>query len=218
MPPLLSWLDPWLLRGPFEGRGARRYAQRDRCGFGDLDERLMRLCGEPLASARCVLDLGAGPCVLARKLVAAQPRLRVVAVEPSATYARDCAAPRAGINLLRARAEHLPLAEDSVDLAFALSSIRHVRERRIALRELRRVVKPGGRAYVVELDPQAPRERRRAHTRRVASVSSRVLFSVLILRTAPTAGSIERLALDAGWQQCSLRRDERQPVYVLELR
>ena len=64
---------------------------------------------------------------------------------------------------LRARAEALPLATAAIDLAVSVSAIRHVGDRGAALAELRRVVRPGGAAWLVELDPAASRARIRAH-------------------------------------------------------
>ena len=48
---LLSWLDPWLYRQPFEGTSAARYASSERPAFGDLDERLCEHTRADLAAA-----------------------------------------------------------------------------------------------------------------------------------------------------------------------
>lgn len=204
---VLRLLDPWLYRHPFEGASARRYAGLERCGFGELDERLAAAWRPELAAAARVLDVGSGPGTLGPVLAARYPGLAVIGVEPSADFAAT----------VRGRAEALPLATGAIDVATCVSSIRHVRDRDAALRELRRVVRPGGACFVVELDPAAPRARWREHTRRLGSRALRVAFVPLVLRTAPTAEHIARRARAAGWRRVDRTDDAEQPVYILRL-
>ncbi|HEX7701089.1 MAG TPA: methyltransferase domain-containing protein, partial [Kofleriaceae bacterium] len=110
-----------------------------------------------------------------------------------------------------------PLATASVDAAICLSSIRHVRDRAATLGELRRVVRPGGRLVIVELDPTASAVRIAAHASRIPSAILRTAFGPLVLRTAPPVEAIEDLAVGAGWHRDELRDDPIQPVYILEL-
>ncbi|HXO21199.1 MAG TPA: class I SAM-dependent methyltransferase [Thermoanaerobaculia bacterium] len=52
------------------------------------------------------------------------------------------------LGLLRADIRELPFAEASFDLAYTMGTIEHIAEYRQALRELHRVLRPGGRAIV----------------------------------------------------------------------
>ena len=197
-------LDRLLYRHPFEGSSARRYARDERPAFGDLDDRLLdSLAIDP--SGR-LLDLGCGPGTLARAAALRHPGLTVIAIDPS----RDFVHP----GMVRARGEELPLADASIDLAICLSSIRHVRDRRATLGELRRVVR--GRAVIVELDPVADRTRIAAHADRLPA-RLRHIFGPLVVRTAPPAQAIAALAAEAGFARCELRADPIQPVYIMEL-
>src|SRR5687768_16993448 len=117
---LSTWLDRVLYRHPFEGASARRYATQERPAFGDLDDRLLDGMAEMLASARWLLELGAGPASFARRAAVRHPHLTVLAVEPS----RDFARPHPPLAVVRAAGEGLPLAGGSVDVAVCLSSIR----------------------------------------------------------------------------------------------
>lgn len=214
---LASKLDSWLHRHPFEGDGARRYARRERPGFLDLDDRLIRSWSDELGAAHHVLDVGAGPGVFAARLRAVHPHLTVVEIEPSATFARPPEPSATRRALVRARAEALPLAPGSIDLAICLSSIRHVQDREAALCELRRVVKPTGCVYIVELDPAASWRRIRRHGRGMRSFWSRLAFGPLLVRTAPAAETIASTARRAGWSTISSCADPLQPVYIMRL-
>jgi len=202
------WLDRVLYRRPFEGRSARRYATDERPAFDDLDDRLLDRLAPELERSRTLLDVGAGPGVFARAAAARFSHLRVIAIDPSRELGH--AGPR--IAVARASGEALPLATASVDAAICLSSIRHVRDRAATLGELRRVVRPGGRLVIVELDPTASAVRIAAHASRIPSA-----FGPLVVRTAPPVEAIEDLAVGAGWHRDELRDDPVQPVYILEL-
>ncbi|MBZ0237339.1 MAG: hypothetical protein K8M05_33785, partial [Deltaproteobacteria bacterium] len=97
-----SWLDPWLYRRPFTGRSAHRYAELERPGFGDLDERLCRAWEADLAGARRIVDLGAGPGTVGRSLCRQFPGMQVIEIEPSPDYA--AAAREPGDRTVRVRA------------------------------------------------------------------------------------------------------------------
>jgi len=208
-----AWLDPVVSRRPFEGRAARRYAEAVRPAFGDLDERLLdRMAGE-LAQAERFLDVGAGTGWLAGKVVARWPEITAFAVEPSATFTRGGAT----VPTVRGRAEALPLAKSSIDVALCLSSLRHARDRRAALAELRRVVRPGGTVWIVELDPTADRVRVERHRRAFGSLLVRLAFDPLLLRSGPRAGDLAALARTAGFADAVPGSDPLQPFFTLRL-
>lgn len=209
-----SMLDPWLYRHPFEGASARRYARLERSAFADLDARLLDAWDTELRAAASFLEVGCGPATLAARLAGRYPAITVLALDPSRDFT---ARARADLSLLRARAESLPVADATISVAACLSSIRHVRDRAAALRELRRVVRPGGSCYIVELDPLAPRARARQHSRGLKRRWLRLAFTPLVLRTAPRAATIAALARAAGWDHVDCRDDSQQPVYVMRL-
>ncbi|HEY1547702.1 MAG TPA: methyltransferase domain-containing protein [Kofleriaceae bacterium] len=220
---MTSWLDRVLYRHPFEGASARRYAADERPAFGDFDDRLLDTLAPLLSGAtrpaedphRVVrlLDVGAGPATFAMRAAERFAELSVLAVEPS----RDFARPRRGVAVACARGEALPLPDASIDVAICLSSIRHVQDRSAVLREVRRVVRTGGRFVIVELDPAASPKRIAAHADRLASRVLRHAFGPFVVRTAPPLASIEALATRAGWSVAARRDDPVQPVYILEL-
>jgi len=167
-----------------------------------------------LEPARVILDLGAGTGTTSSVIASSYPGKLVVAVEPSRAFTRIQSQRYA---TLRAVGERLPLADSCIDVAISISAIRHMADRAQALRELRRVVRRDGTCIIVELDPDASRSRIRAHTDRMYSRLSRLVFGPLVCKTAPPWTHIARLARDAGFRTVDHRTDEVQPVYVLRL-
>ena len=206
----LGWLDRVLLRAPFEGGGARRYADEERPAFGDFDDRVIDGWAA-LHGAKYLLDLGFGPGAFAHRARARFPHLQVFAVDPSRDYARR----HVGLHVIRASGEELPLRDGACDAAICLSSLRHVRDRAATLRELRRVV--AGSLLVIELDPAADERRIATHAAGITSPIYRAAFGPLVVKTAPHRSTIETLAVEAGWRVQSRRDDEVQPVYIVEL-
>jgi arsenite methyltransferase len=102
-----------------------------------------------------VLDVGAGLGVLT---LAAQERIGdgwVIAVDPSVAALEELlrlahAANASGIMYLVGDAEVLPLPDVSVDVAVVGSALVHVSDTGAAVRELARVLRPGGRLSLCE--------------------------------------------------------------------
>lgn len=188
-------VDGWIYRHPFRGANARRYAVLERPAFGDLDARLVAAM-----PAGTIVDVGAGPGAFAA--VARAAGRTVTTVEPSRDFPAD----------VRAYGEALPFANDAFDLALCLSSLRHVRDRRATLRELRRVARA---LWIVELDPEASPARIANHARRLGAWWLRAGFGPLVCRTAPPASAFVALAREAGWASVTRRDDPVQPVYIL---
>lgn len=207
---VVGWLDRVLLRAPFEGGSARRYADQERPAFGDFDDRVIT-GWTALHGAKYLLDLGFGPGTFAHRARARYPSLSVIAVDPSREFARR----HVGIHVVRAAGEALPLRDGACDAAICLSSLRHVHDRAATLRELRRVV--AGSLLVIELDPAADARRIANHAAGIASPLLRYTFGPLVVRTAPPRPAIEALAVAAGWRVHAHRDDEVQPVYIVEL-
>jgi SAM-dependent methyltransferase len=154
---------------------------------GDAYDRLVGRYSAPLAVAladaagvtagRRALDVGCGPGGLTAELVARLGVANVAAVDPSAPFVATCRARNPGVEVCEGRAEALPYADASFDVALAQLVLHFVSDRDAAARELLRVLRPGGvaaacvwdftggmrllRAFwdaALAVDPQAPDE------------------------------------------------------------
>jgi SAM-dependent methyltransferase len=103
-----------------------------------------------------LLDLGCGPGTITAGLARAVAPGRVVAVDAdpgqAAAAGERAAAEGLAVRALAADAAALPLPDGSFDAAFAHALLEHVADPVAVLREVRRVLRPGGVAVVTSPD------------------------------------------------------------------
>ncbi|MBB1251897.1 methyltransferase domain-containing protein [Streptomyces sp. OF3] len=104
-----------------------------------------------------LLDVGCGPGTITVELAELVAPGRVVAVDAEAEVlaaAREHAARRGltGVEFTSARVESLPFPDDSFDVVHAHQVLQHVGDPVRALREMRRVCRPGGLVAVRDAD------------------------------------------------------------------
>ncbi len=136
------------IQGPFYASGAREAA-------------LLKLVPRGLS----VADVGCGTGLLTLGLASVAEEVH--AVDSSARMVRLARekvrrAGLANVTVKKAAAESLPFEDASLDAVFAFHLLRHLVKPADALAEFGRVVKPGGRAVLVELEPHGHRALREA--------------------------------------------------------
>lgn len=104
-----------------------------------------------------LLDLATGTADMALLTHRVHPKVTIVGLDPSQGMLevgrRKVEAIHAGerISLLKGDAQHLPFESDSFDACCIAFGIRNVPDRLQALKEMNRVVRPGGRIGILEL-------------------------------------------------------------------
>ena len=114
----------------------------------DLAERVRRLLG-PFAGTEAVVDAGCGTGALSFAL---SPNVaEVVGIDPRADYleAGRAAAPE-NVRFVEGDVTALPFGYASFDLACCHRVLHHVRRPELAVSELARVTRPGGRLFIVD--------------------------------------------------------------------
>lgn len=110
-----------------------------------------------LAPGKRLLDVATGTGLVAREAIGILGRAQdVVGLDLSTGMLREA---RANLPnpLVRARAEALPLADACVDLVSMGYALRHVPDLVAAFAEFHRVLRPGGRVLLLEIDqPRSP--------------------------------------------------------------
>jgi len=138
----------------------------DTTGYG---RHARRLHADVVAAAQsfpfaAVLDVGCGTGATLEAIVRAHPEVHAWGIDLSAEMiakARERLAgadgrPAGQVELRVADAEHVPLADDAVDLVVCVDSLHHYPDPAAALREMRRVTAPGGGLVIGEWRLAAP--------------------------------------------------------------
>ena len=111
-----------------------------------------------LRPGEAVLDIGAGPGFLAVEMAEETgPDGRVVGVDPSESMLaiarrRELAPGSAPVEFAQGGALELPFADASFDVAVSTQVLEYVEDVPGALREARRVLRPGGRLLILDTD------------------------------------------------------------------
>lgn len=98
-----------------------------------------------------VLEVGSGLGILASDVAAAAANVHVVGVELSSAQLAH-ARPQRNVSFVQGDAHALPVPDGTFDLAYARYLLEHVADPGAVLAEMRRVLRPGGRAAVMEND------------------------------------------------------------------
>jgi ubiquinone/menaquinone biosynthesis C-methylase UbiE len=97
-----------------------------------------------------ILDVGCGTGRLLRKAAARWPAARFVGVDPAEGMIENARRLSGFATFHVGKAEALPIPDSSVDLAFSTVSFHHWADQGKGLREMARVLRPGGRFYLAD--------------------------------------------------------------------
>jgi SAM-dependent methyltransferase len=123
----------------------------------EYEDLILPLVSRHLEGARHVLDIGCGEGQVARRI--AELGAEVIGLDPSATQVVEAHGRAGRPRYARARAEALPCRSGAFDAVVACLVFEHVDAIDLALREVARVLEPGGRFVMLVGHPllQAPR-------------------------------------------------------------
>jgi len=100
-----------------------------------------------------ILDVGAGKGSIADRVFNASKGAEVYAVDPNEKRVASMQQNFPGLKSSVAGAEGLPFPDSFFDRAYTTMALHHFADLDRAMKELRRVLKPGGSLVVVEVDP-----------------------------------------------------------------
>lgn len=193
-----------------EGSVARWYERTTRREMGEYEALAERIRALAPAGGE-VLEIAPGPGFTAIEM--ARRGLRVRAVDISRTFvelaARNAEAEGVKVELIHGNAAALPVADASVDFVVCRAAFKNFTEPVKALSEMRRVLRPGGMALLIDMRREATLKDVRPYAERAGGgwwgrQSMMLIFRMLIRRAYPVK-EIERMAAAAGWGEDEVR-------------
>lgn len=120
---------------------------------------------DALPRGAAVLDVGCGGGQIATDLARENPEFRVFGVDLA--FPQICRARRRsrGVRFVPGSAQDLPFPDAAFDLVYSIGSIKHWSDRARGLAECVRVLRPGGRLLVLDLDRECSVEESREFVR-----------------------------------------------------
>ena len=188
---------------PMEGPIARWYA-KNTSGSRDYRETAVSLAAT-LAPGSAVLEVAPGPGYLAIEL-ARLGSFSITGLDISRTFveiARENAR-QAGVavDFRQGNASQMPLPEETFDLVICRAAFKNFTDPVGALDEIHRVLKPGGRASIIDLRKDAPLDaiEREVEGMRLSPVNAwltRLTFRTVLLKNAYTQEALEGLVAES---------------------
>jgi ubiquinone/menaquinone biosynthesis C-methylase UbiE len=123
-----------------------------------------------------VLDVGCGTGRLLRKVKERWSTARLIGVDAAAGMINRARQLMPYATFYVSKAESLPLPDDSVDLTLSTASFHHWQDKEKALREIKRVLRVGGRFYLGDIYPPFVLSRFTSHFRSNDPVRTRKAF------------------------------------------
>ena len=138
-------------------------------GIAELYDQLVEFFFSELPAGCRVLDLGCGSGQASIRVAKLNPQAQVVGIDLSPSQIARATKRGAGLPNLTfsvGDALNLALPDERFDLVLSLASIKHWPDPARGLREMRRVCKTGGRAYVIEVNTRCTVDEARNFTNR----------------------------------------------------
>lgn len=183
-----------------EGLTARWYASLTHKSLDEF-KALARRIAEQIPPGSDVLEVAPGPGYFAVEL-AKLGGYRVTGLDISRTFveiARENARQaRVEVDFRQGNAASMPFGSESFDFLLCRAAFKNFTEPLRALEEMYRVLKPGGRALIIDLRKDASPESVREAVKRmglgpVNTVITRMTFRFMLLKRAHTRSHLEQL-------------------------
>jgi len=195
-----------------EGAIARWYAALARKSLAEFEQLAQRVAGE-ISPGSSVLEVAPGPGYFAIELTKLGD-YKVTGLDISQTFveiARENAArANAAATFERGNASRMPFGGDRFDYVVCRAAFKNFTEPVAALREMYRVLKPGGRALIIDMRGDAsPDSMKQAakglKTGRVNRTFVYLTFRFMLVRRAYTRAEFERMIGQTGFRQLEIR-------------
>lgn len=195
-----------------EGGIARWYAKLTRRSLREFEELARRMAAELAAGAR-VLEIAPGPGYFAIAL-AKLGNFQITGLDVSETFVEIARnnAKEAGVTIdfQQGNASRLPFADKTFGLIMCRAAFKNFSEPVEALKEMRRVLRPGGNAVIIDLRRDTPQAEINKHIdamnlNAVNRVMTKWSFRFMLLKRAYTREMFEKMIAESGWQKFEIK-------------
>lgn len=195
-----------------EGGVARWYAALTRKSLAEFTSLAQRVAGE-ISPGSSVLEVAPGPGYFAIEL-AKLGDYRVTGLDISRTFVEIARANAASANVQaqfqQGNASRMPFDAERFDYIVCRAAFKNFTEPEKALREMYRVLKPGGRALIIDMRRDASRDsiRQAANGMKAGAVNRAIVyltFRFMLLRRAYTKADFERMIGRTGFRNPEIR-------------
>jgi ubiquinone/menaquinone biosynthesis C-methylase UbiE len=194
-----------------EGQMAKWYA---RTTYKDLDQfkALAKRMSEELADGSSVLEVAPGPGYFAIEL-AKRGKFKITGLDISQTLVeiarKNALEQGVDVDFQLGNASRMPFADDSFDLIVCRAAYKNFSEPAEALREMRRVLRKGGKALIIDLSKDTPKEKvdeyvDSAHVGKLNSAFMKMTFRMVLLKRAYTRADFERFIAESGFRNSQI--------------
>jgi len=178
--------------------------------------RSAQLVAERVPEGATILELAPGPGYLSIEL-AKMGNYHIVGLDISPTFVEiaQAKAREAGVDIdfRLGNASHMPLADDLFDFIVCSAAFKNFSEPVLALDEMFRVLKPGGKALIIDLRPDASIEEIDTHIREDMALTginfqlTKWAFKSMLLKRAYTQDVIRQFVSQSKFKTCTIDND-----------
>ncbi|MGZ3617262.1 MAG: class I SAM-dependent methyltransferase [Ktedonobacteraceae bacterium] len=122
-----------------------------RAFFDQTHQAALALAASIVHQPECVLDVGCGTGRLLRRAYRYWPEAQLIGVDPADGMIERAKLLTPNATFYTSMAESLPLQDNSVDLALSTTSFHHWQDQAAGIREIARVLRPGGIFMLVDI-------------------------------------------------------------------
>jgi ubiquinone/menaquinone biosynthesis C-methylase UbiE len=162
-----------------------------------------------------VLEVAPGPGFLSIEF--AKAGYKVTALEISKTFieiaqtnAKDA---HVNVDFRHGNASEMPLADNTFDFIICVAAFKNFSQPLEAIREMHRVLKPGGKACIMDLRRDVSFESIDRHIKndlRISGINAfitKVVFKTTLLKNAYTKSEIEKMVSETSFTKCRIEED-----------
>ena len=213
-------------KGPgMEGFTAKWYASLTRKSMDEFQKLARRVAGRMPSGGR-VLEVAPGPGYFAIEL-AKLGNYDLTGLDISRTFVeiarRNAFEAGVRVDFREGNASRMPFENESFDFLLCRAAFKNFSDPAPALKEMYRVLKPGGQALIIDLRRDAPQESiaeavEQMHLGAVNSFITKMTFRFMLLKRAYTKGDFERMVAETPFGAAEIRENVVEMEIVLSKR